>query len=142
MMKTYRGTKVINAQPMTRLEYNIFRGWSLPADENGADEGFLVEYTEGGKANTPTFKGYISWSPKDVFEKAYHEIEQPEKVSTFQERVVAEKLELDDRRAKLGAFYPTAAFTALPSLEQSLLIDQGHAMRDYSFVLQARINLF
>lgn len=70
-MKTYIGTKVINAIDMTRAAYNILRGWELPADENGDDEGYLVEYTDGGKANHPNFKGYISWSPKDVFERAY-----------------------------------------------------------------------
>jgi Protein of unknown function (DUF2829) len=70
-MKRYIGTKVINAKPMTRLEYNVFRGWELPADENGADEGYLVEYVDGGKANTAEYAGYVSWSPKDVFDKAY-----------------------------------------------------------------------
>lgn len=70
-MKSYIGTKLINAKPMTRLEYNVFRGWELPADENGDDEGFLVEYVDGGKANTAEYAGYVSWSPKDVFEKAY-----------------------------------------------------------------------
>lgn len=69
--RTYVGTKVVHAFPMTRLEYNKLRGWELPADENGDDEGFIVEYADGGKANTPGFKGYISWSPKDVFERAY-----------------------------------------------------------------------
>ena len=72
-MKRYIGTKIINATPMTRLEYNQFRGWELPADENGADEGFLVEYVDGGKANTAEYTGYVSWSPKDVFERAYRE---------------------------------------------------------------------
>lgn len=65
------GVKLINAKPMTRLEYNQFRGWELPADENGADDGFLVEYVDGGKANTPEYAGYVSWSPADVFERAY-----------------------------------------------------------------------
>ena len=69
------GVKVINAMPMTRQEYNDFRGWALPSEENGADEGFLVEYVDGGKANTDQFKGYVSWSPKDVFEKAYRPME-------------------------------------------------------------------
>ena len=36
-MKAYIGTKMINAAPMNRLEYNQFRGWTLPEDENGAD---------------------------------------------------------------------------------------------------------
>lgn len=70
-MNQYIGTKVINATPMTRLAYNQFRGWDLPADENGDDEGFLVEYVDGGKANTKQYAGYVSWSPKDVFERAY-----------------------------------------------------------------------
>ncbi len=70
-MQNYYGTKNINAEPMTRLDYNNFRGWDLPDNENGSDEGYLVEYTDGGKANTPHYKGYISWSPKEQFENAY-----------------------------------------------------------------------
>lgn len=74
-MKTFIGVKLINAQPMTRAEYNIFRGWTLPADENGDDEGYLVEYIDGGKANTEQYQGYVSWSPKDVFERAYRPVD-------------------------------------------------------------------
>lgn len=74
-MKQHIGVKLINAKPMTRLEYNQFRGWELPADENGADDGFLVEYIDGGKANTQDYAGYISWSPKDVFERAYRQVD-------------------------------------------------------------------
>lgn len=73
-MKKYVGMKIINAKPMSRAEYNTFRGWLLPADEDGSDEGYLVEYIDGGKANTEQYKGYVSWSPKDVFERAYKEI--------------------------------------------------------------------
>lgn len=74
-MQKFIGTKLINALPMNRLEYNQFRGWELPADENGADEGYLVEYIgPGQKANTPQYEGYVSWSPKDVFEAAYHPV--------------------------------------------------------------------
>ena len=61
-MKKYIGTKVITAKPMTRGEYNEFRGWTIPADENPADAGYLVKYTDG----------YISWSPAKQFEEAYH----------------------------------------------------------------------
>lgn len=70
-MELHVGTKVINSEPMTRQEYNDFRGWLLPVDENGDDEGFLVEDLDGGTANTDSFDGYVSWSPKDVFERAY-----------------------------------------------------------------------
>lgn len=69
-MQLYIGVKLINAVPMTRLEYTQFRGWALPEDENG-DDGFLVEYLDGGQANTEQYAGYVSWSPADVFERAY-----------------------------------------------------------------------
>lgn len=67
----YLGTKIISAILMTRKEYNDYRGWELPSDENGSDAGFLVEYKDGGKPNHKNHSGYISWSPKDVFEKSY-----------------------------------------------------------------------
>lgn len=73
-MQQYIGTKLINAKPMTRQAYNELRGWTVPADENPADDGYLVEYIDGGQANHPDFAGYISWSPKDVFERAYRPV--------------------------------------------------------------------
>ncbi|MGO1272304.1 MAG: hypothetical protein ACTMK5_11030, partial [Pseudomonas helleri] len=62
------GTKVVLALAMTRLAYNVYRGWELPADENGDDDGYLVEYTDGGAPNHPDHAGYISWSPKAQFD--------------------------------------------------------------------------
>lgn len=73
-MRTYIGTKVVHATPMNRKDYNTYRGWQVPADENPQDEGYLVEYADGGKSNHPRHVGYISWSPKDVFERAYGDI--------------------------------------------------------------------
>ena len=74
-MKRYLGTKIVNMTPMNRSEYNIFRGWELPADENGSDEGYLVEYLDGGKPNTPHYAGYVSWSPKKQAEDAYRQVD-------------------------------------------------------------------
>lgn len=71
-MQLYTGTKQVKARPMNRADYNTLRGWQLPADEAGADEGYLVEYVDGGKANVEGYAGYVSWSPKDVFERAYN----------------------------------------------------------------------
>ena len=68
---SYLGTKLINAEPMSRAAYDDFRGWELPADEDGTDEGYLVEYVDGGKPNTLAYTGYVSWSPKEQFEAAY-----------------------------------------------------------------------
>lgn len=60
-MQKYIGTKQIEARPMTRGDYNIYRGWQIPADENPADEGYLVRHSDV----------YESWSPKAQFEEAY-----------------------------------------------------------------------
>ena len=94
--KLYEGTKRLHAQPMTRGEYNAYRGWGIPADENPADDGYLVEYQDGGKANDPRHAGYISWSPKDVFERSYKEVPQSS-LPPHQQRVLDEKQDLDLR---------------------------------------------
>lgn len=69
--KLHIGTKLILATAMNRAVYNAYRGWELPDDENGSDVGQLVEYIDGGSANHHNHKGYISWSPQDVFDNAY-----------------------------------------------------------------------
>jgi len=72
-MKQFIGTKIVKAKVMNRLDYNLFRGWKLPDDENGSDDGYLVEYLDGGEPNTKEYNGYVSWSPKEQFENAYKE---------------------------------------------------------------------
>lgn len=73
-MTTYLSSKKVTATPMNRADYNSYRGWELPANEDGADEGYLVEYLDGGKPNHPDHKGYISWSPKEQFDAGYADI--------------------------------------------------------------------
>lgn len=74
-MKMHIGTKLLLAVAMTLQEYNDYRGWDMPDDEDGSAEGCLVEYQDGGKPNHPDHAGYISWSPKEVFDNAYQDIE-------------------------------------------------------------------
>lgn len=62
-MKEYIGTKRLKAAPMNRFEYNNYRGWKTPYDENNDN--------------------YISWSPKDVFECTYHEVEEAKSTAPF-----------------------------------------------------------
>lgn len=71
MPEVYFGTKEVIATPMNRLDYNKYRGWELPSDEDGSDDGFLVEYLDGGASNHPDHVGYISWSPAGVFKRSY-----------------------------------------------------------------------
>lgn len=60
-MEKFIGTKCIEAKPMTRGEYNKFRGWTIPKDENPNDKGYVVKYSDD----------YISWSPAEPFETSY-----------------------------------------------------------------------
>ena len=95
-MTLYIGTKLIRAQAMSRAEYNAYRGWTVPADENGEDAGYLVEYLDGGQSNHPNHVGYISWSPADVFERAY----RPTTSLSF--GMAIEALKLGERVARSG----------------------------------------
>lgn len=60
-MKDYIGVKVVAAEPMSRGEYNAYRGWKIPSDENPEDEGYHIRYPDG----------YESWCPKKQFNEAY-----------------------------------------------------------------------
>ena len=135
-MKKYIGTKEINAIPMNRQEYNDFRGWKLPEDENGEDEGYLVEYVDGGKANTPQYNGYISWSPRDVFERAYKSIETP------LDRLHIERNELQDKYNKLVLFLGrNDAEQIAGEMQVALMEEQKLAMKAYLLTLGTRIEL-
>lgn len=70
-MKHFIGTKRVLATLMNRGDYNEYRKWDIPANENPEDAGYLVEYLDGGESNHDDHEGYISWSPKSVFEAAY-----------------------------------------------------------------------
>lgn len=95
-MKRYIGTKLIAAVAMTRAAYNDLRGWTLPANEDGADDGYLVEYLDGGKPNLEGYAGYVSWSPKEQFEAAY----RPAHEMTF--GLAIEALKRGDTVARTG----------------------------------------
>lgn len=64
-MENYIGVKLIKAEPMNLGDYNKKRGWQIPADEDPLKEGYLVKYEDN----------YISWSPKEQFEKAYRKLD-------------------------------------------------------------------
>lgn len=88
-MVAYIGTKSVLAVPMSRGEYNEYQGWQIPENEDPGDPGYLIEYKDGGKANHPDHEGYISWSPKDVFEHSYQ-------LDGFQNCVMGREIHKDD----------------------------------------------
>ncbi len=60
-MEKYIGTKLIEAEPAYRIDGEVYPA-SGPVPKNiNRQEGYRVRYADG----------YESWSPKDVFEKAY-----------------------------------------------------------------------
>lgn len=151
-MKTYTGIKEILAKPMNRKEYNDYRGWELPSNENGSDEGFLVEYVQSETStniNHPEHKGYISWSPKEVFEESYISTDSTVKrqdikdFSPHQTRVVDELVELSNKRIALYNFVKTDFFKDKIDLEeQKRLKQQLIVMQTYESLLIDRINNF
>ena len=80
-MNKYIGTKLIEAKEMNLGAYNEFKGWNIPQNENPKTEGYMVKYSDD----------YISWSPKEVFEKSYLKVDDnpnlPSGVSVGQQMV-------------------------------------------------------
>jgi hypothetical protein len=68
-LKRYAGSRMIDAKPMTRGEYNALREWELPENENAEDEGYLVLRQRQGD-------DYLTWVPKEIFEEEYQSCEE------------------------------------------------------------------
>lgn len=68
ILKQYQCHKKVHAYPLNRKDYNTLRGWTVPADENPSDDGYVVIY------NKDTDREHVSWSPEDVFNEGYTEV--------------------------------------------------------------------
>ena len=132
----YLGEKEILAVPMLRGEYNQYRGWDNPDDENPADEGYLVEYLDSPNSVHPNHDNYISWSPKDVFERAYRP------AGTAKERV---EIELEQLVLKVVALQGFLGANERPDgfhpAQENLLRAQLGCMVEYGQILEARLEL-
>ena len=69
-MKQYIGTKIIEAEPAKRGE--CYKGPNMLSVEKAARDGYRVRYSDG----------YVSWSPKEVFEAAYLPVTVNEQLRT------------------------------------------------------------
>ena len=63
-MKKYIGVKMIEAEPMTFAEFEE-KEYVLACEDKGRTDGYKVVYEDG----------YVSWSPRDVFDKAYRRVD-------------------------------------------------------------------
>lgn len=127
-MKKYIGTKEVSATPAWQIDGTIYpKDGVVPRSMNRKD-GYKVVYEDG----------YESWSPKDVFEKAYKPSD------TVLDRLKIERNELRERIEKLEDFIGqdfSEAKEKVGSVQAALLVCQRSYMVDYLDVLQARIDL-
>jgi hypothetical protein len=144
MMSVYTGSKIIKARPMTRAEYNDYRGWDVPDSEDGDETGFLVEYVDGGEPNHPDHTGYISWSPTSVFETAYTVVGTENDlagIESFKLRMKAELSALRENIAKLNTFIQSPSYKHASIPTRELLKSQLLAMLTYAAILESRLLL-
>lgn len=128
-MKKYIGVKQISAKPMTMGEaYEnglLQKNRTITENEKTLD-GYYVEYDDG----------YVSWSPKDVFEKAYNVAETP------LDRMYIEYNELMDKHNKLVLFLGRKDAVEIAGENQVALMEQQKIqMHDYLLTLKERIEL-
>lgn len=125
-MKKYIGTKTIMAEPMTMgeaYEKNLLKAGRVPSESQKNVKGYCVEY-EGG---------YQSWSPADVFGKAYKVAETP------LDRMRIEQAEESERYLKGAAFIKSQTFPRLNYLARTLLSAQNETQREYCYLLASRV---
>lgn len=126
-MKTYIGTKQIEAESMTMGDAytkGLLQAGRVPNTEQAQCAGYHVKYQDG----------YESWSPAAAFEKAYRVAD------TFLDRLRIERDDLSLRYNKAQDFYYSPKFKELlwPE-EQQAFETQLDLMRKYLAVLDARI---
>lgn len=142
IMEKYLGVKLISAEPCSQDQSAGAKNFGdLSKLHGGIDkEGYKVVYEDG----------YTSWSPKDVFEKAYVKY-QPYRDMTrvdgenqdYQMRVIVEAEQLQSKIDKLEIFIKNNVNFQLSSdKEQIRLKQQLLAMQYYVTILSERISNF
>ena len=120
-LKQYTCIKSVKAEPCDLDTAQTALGRKFYKDDCDNMMGYLVEYEDG----------YISWSPKDVFEKGYALTE------THVDRMKFELAELNERIAKATRALYTPDL--MDSFEREQLSKQLEHMRDYAETLHGRI---
>lgn len=123
----YVGTKHVEAEPMSMQEAydnGLLQAGKIPIE---GKEGYMVKYNDG----------YISWSPKEVFDAAYEVEETP------LDRLYIERKELDEKFRKLCTLIGKKDFAEVIKDEEmrTLLRLQQHYMGEYLSILNVRIKM-
>lgn len=125
-MKQYTGTKTVKAMPMTMgeaYERKLLKNGVRPSECETDKAGYLVEYEDG----------YQSWSPADVFDKAY----KPSETRLDRLRIECDELRVRSKEldAYLNEGYEKAAAEIGRSLTM-LLVLQSSYLHNYLGVLE------
>lgn len=124
-MKKYVGTKHIEARPMSMekaYEQGLLQAGKTPVKNK---EGYIVKYSDG----------YMSWSPKEVFEEAYELEETP------LDRLYIERKELIARFQELCTFLSSKNYFNIVTDEETRNLHslQRLYMGEYLNILNMRI---
>lgn len=130
-MKKYVGTKEILAMPMGYIEFTQYMSLESEAMDNR--EGYLVEYLDSPNGNHPSHSNYVSWSPKDVFERAY----RPS--GNYIERLKIELHDLLGKASRLDDFINGIHSRAEMRGDIDILETQLKLMKSYADILKARL---
>jgi len=125
-MNKFIGHIAIVATAMNRAAYNEYRGWDLPANENGLDLGQLVKYEA---------TGHETWMLQSDFDLLF------KPADTFLDRLEDEKAELDKKLEGLSTTLNVVSKPSFISDQQWIFMSrQQFNMRMYSQILENRIS--
>jgi len=112
-MDNYIGVKLIKAEPCTRGEHSISKGFDKVLGGDAEDEGYKVIYPDG----------YESWSPKEAFETTYFKIGEdsklsPKDVEDFTGRIMSVPLSLKSTLVSCSPMIKFEKFAILSCLDE------------------------
>lgn len=123
--QSYIGTKQVKAFPMCLEDAARYLNRRIePAKQLYSGEGYVVIYEDD----------YISWSPKEVFDKSY------KKCETYMDRLLIEREDLEVKVLKLAQFVNDGERERLAKRAEHHLDLQLKAMNEYLSILNERIN--
>ena len=146
-MKRYLGIKEVGAEEMQLDKFQLkYPGRVVNPISGDKVNGYCVTYEDG----------YQGWSPRDVFKKAYKEVDEHIQVDKHylkphEDRVLSEALELREKMRKLRVFLDDYNSTyedlsgvnkEYADMEINDLSQQLLAMQYYLTILIRRINRF
>lgn len=130
-MVSFTCHKTVKAVPMSLSEYSDIMGCKEPEEDA---QGYFVMYEPDGHPNMEGFEGYVSWSPKDTFEKGYKLSE------TFTDRLKIEMEDLEVKLKKLEDFLYSDKSDSLEETQKSLMKIQLCAMVTYYGIVSTRFD--